>query len=128
MSNASSKAMTSSTMSSESAPKSFWKLAPEVNSEDSIPSCSPMMRRTVSSTAGITHDLLLADGKPPSVIAGKMLCKGLSLCQNEHDASDSVLVLHLSSDLLYLMRVSRKFAAKTVLLLLLVLPWLIANY
>jgi len=46
-----------------------------------------------------------------------MLCKGLSLCQNEHDASGSVLVLLLSwrfCVLLYLIRVFRaKFAAKT---------------
>src|SRR5215471_7874959 len=51
MSKASSKAMTSSTVSRESAPKSSTKEALEVTSPSSTPSCSTMICLTFSSTA-----------------------------------------------------------------------------
>src|SRR5215831_16239246 len=51
MSNASSKAMTSSTVSSESAPRSSTKEAFGVTSPSSTPSCSTMICFTFSSTA-----------------------------------------------------------------------------
>src|SRR5262249_19029171 len=49
--NSSSKAITSSTMSSESAPRSSVKLASGVTSSASTPSCSTMMLLTLSATA-----------------------------------------------------------------------------
>src|SRR3569833_2492557 len=50
-SNASSNCITSSTTSSESAPRSSWKLAPGVTSASSTCSCSTMICLTFSSTA-----------------------------------------------------------------------------
>src|SRR5258708_19749123 len=59
MSKASSKAMTSSTVSSESAPRSSTKEAFGVTSPSSTPSCSTMICLTFSSTAAIRLRLLL---------------------------------------------------------------------
>src|SRR5258708_2328693 len=59
MSKASSKAMTSSTVSSESAPRSSTKEALGVTSPSSTPSCSTMICFTLSSTAAIRLLLLL---------------------------------------------------------------------
>src|SRR5271168_2671348 len=53
MSKASSKAMTSSTVSSESAPKSSTNEALEVTSPSSTPSCSTIICFTFSSTAAM---------------------------------------------------------------------------
>src|SRR4051794_37812202 len=50
-SNASSNCITNSTTSSESAPRSSWKLAPGVTSASSTCSCSTMICLTFSSTA-----------------------------------------------------------------------------
>src|ERR1035441_1199953 len=51
MSQASSNCITSSTTSSESAPRSSWKLAPGVTSASSTCNCSTMICLTFSSTA-----------------------------------------------------------------------------
>src|SRR5258708_12820607 len=59
MSKASSKALTSSTVSSESAPRSSTKEAFGVTSPSSTPSCSTMICLTFSSTAAIRLRLLL---------------------------------------------------------------------
>src|SRR5215471_18320958 len=64
-SNASSNAMTSSTVSSESAPRSSTKEAFGVTSPSSTPSCSTMICFTFSSTAvGICLSLLLVSSYP----------------------------------------------------------------
>src|SRR6266436_1588746 len=57
MSKASSKAMTSSTVSSESAPRSSTKDALVVTSPSSTPSCSTMICFTFSSTAAIVSPI-----------------------------------------------------------------------
>src|SRR4249920_3402878 len=59
MSKASSKAMTSSTVSSESAPRSSTKDALVVTSPSSTPSCSTMICLTFSSTAAIVSPIRL---------------------------------------------------------------------
>ena len=46
MSNASSRAMTNSTVSNESAPKSFWKLEPDLTSPGSTLNCSETIEQT----------------------------------------------------------------------------------
>src|SRR3954462_10448277 len=63
--NSSSKAITSSTMSRESAPRSSVKLASRVTSSSSTPSCSTMMLLTFSATAIAfpPHSMVVGPGR-----------------------------------------------------------------
>src|SRR6202008_1307781 len=70
ISKASSKAITSSTVSSESAPRSSTNDALDVTSPSSTPSCSTMICFTLSSTAGMVflvpvRAASVEGGRPP---------------------------------------------------------------
>src|SRR5215468_12747975 len=94
ISNASSKAMTSSTVSSESAPRSSTKEAFGVTSPSSTPSCSTMICFTFSSTAvGICLSFYLRFCciKPGSLL--HRLCVLLYVLHGILDADDLLCVL-----------------------------------
>src|SRR5271169_655506 len=83
MSKASSKAMTSSTVSSESAPRSSTNDALGVTSPSSTPSCSTMICFTLSSTDAMRPASSFSRGQPCRRIAVPLclpVSKALRLC------------------------------------------------